>query len=425
MPGGEGVPLAPGPIVSILVAYTPAVASASGNVTSLINGAIDATNQTLSNSFVPARVVLAHMVQVTYTETGSHSTALARLQNPSDGYMDNVHALRDQYYADVVILLNDEDDPSSGGQAAGIEVIAAQAFAVVQWDLAIGNYTFAHEIGHLVGGRHHNDTNEDPRRYAHGYVHAPGAWRTVMATVVGNNAIRIPYWSNPDKTFGGVPMGTASYNDNTRVWEERAGTVSDFRTPPPPPPPLSATINGPPFLAFHEKGTYTAIVSGGTGAISYGWYYRLNGTGGWTGPAVTTKSFTITMGTTDVELRCEVTRGTETVNPTTYVAYCPVCRTGDLVGRANVAAGEALLTGIRPNPFNPATTISFTLPEAVQTRVAVFDMLGREVALLADSRLDAGAHEVRFDASDLPSGVYVVRMVAGAHIATERITLMK
>ena len=84
-----------------------------------------------------------------------------------------------------------------------------------------------------------------------------------------------------------------------------------------------------------------------------------------------------------------------------------------------------MLTGVRPNPFNPTTVVQFSLPEASQTRIAVYDMLGREVALLTDARLDAGLHEVRFDASALPSGVYLVRMVAGAHVSTERITLLK
>lgn len=52
-------------------------------------------------------------------------------------------------------------------------------------------------------------------------------------------------------------------------------------------------------------------------------------------------------------------------------------------------------------------------------------MLGREVAVLTQARLDAGTHEVRFDASMLPSGVYMVSMVAGSYVSTERITLLK
>ncbi|MBD3408807.1 MAG: T9SS type A sorting domain-containing protein, partial [Ignavibacteriales bacterium] len=60
-----------------------------------------------------------------------------------------------------------------------------------------------------------------------------------------------------------------------------------------------------------------------------------------------------------------------------------------------------------PNPFNPTTTIEFSLPEATTARVAIYDMLGREVAVLADGRMTAGMHSVEFDASALASGVYI------------------
>jgi hypothetical protein len=57
-----------------------------------------------------------------------------------------------------------------------------------------------------------------------------------------------------------------------------------------------------------------------------------------------------------------------------------------------------------PNPFNPVTTIAFDLPATGSVRLAVFDILGREVALLASGSLEAGQHEVCFDAQNLPSG---------------------
>lgn len=84
-----------------------------------------------------------------------------------------------------------------------------------------------------------------------------------------------------------------------------------------------------------------------------------------------------------------------------------------------------MLIDVRSNPFNPVTVVQFSLSEASQARRAVYDMLDREVALLSDSRWDAGSHEVHFDASALPSGVYLVRLVARAHVSTERITLLK
>ena len=68
---------------------------------------------------------------------------------------------------------------------------------------------------------------------------------------------------------------------------------------------------------------------------------------------------------------------------------------------------------------------AYALPTASAVRVVVYDALGREVARLVDGRLAAGYHTVRFDGASLSSGVYVVRMTAGAFAATRRVTLVK
>jgi hypothetical protein len=64
-----------------------------------------------------------------------------------------------------------------------------------------------------------------------------------------------------------------------------------------------------------------------------------------------------------------------------------------------------------PNPFNPSTTIRFALPVAADVRLEVFDTMGRAVAVLAQGVWPQGEHQVRFDASGLPSGVYLYRLV--------------
>ncbi len=65
-----------------------------------------------------------------------------------------------------------------------------------------------------------------------------------------------------------------------------------------------------------------------------------------------------------------------------------------------------------PNPFNPGTTIRYELPTLSEVRLSVYDVLGREVSVLVNERRNAGSHEVRFDASQLSSGVYFYRMQA-------------
>ncbi len=78
-----------------------------------------------------------------------------------------------------------------------------------------------------------------------------------------------------------------------------------------------------------------------------------------------------------------------------------------------------------PNPFNPATVISYQLPAVSRVALKVFDILGREIATLVDARENAGYHEVKFDGSRLASGVYFVRLTAGTFSATRKVLLMK
>lgn len=66
-----------------------------------------------------------------------------------------------------------------------------------------------------------------------------------------------------------------------------------------------------------------------------------------------------------------------------------------------------------PNPFNPATTLKFVLPKKNMVHLAIYDLLGREVQTLIENEIEAGFHEVCFDAASLPSGVYFYRLQAG------------
>jgi hypothetical protein len=78
-----------------------------------------------------------------------------------------------------------------------------------------------------------------------------------------------------------------------------------------------------------------------------------------------------------------------------------------------------------PNPFNPQTTITFAAPQTGRVNVAVFDVLGRRVAVLIDGITQAGRHEVTFNASSLPSGTYFARMVADGVVQTRSMILVK
>lgn len=86
---------------------------------------------------------------------------------------------------------------------------------------------------------------------------------------------------------------------------------------------------------------------------------------------------------------------------------------------------EIYLNQNYPNPFNPTTTLEFALPTESSVRLTVYDVLGRELAILVDERRKAGNYKISFDGSKLPSGIYIAKLQAGERIITKRMTLIK
>lgn len=78
-----------------------------------------------------------------------------------------------------------------------------------------------------------------------------------------------------------------------------------------------------------------------------------------------------------------------------------------------------------PNPFNPATTIKYTLPQAGNVKLTLYNMLGQEIKVLVNEMQEAGTHTIKLNASDLKSGVYVYKIENGSFIQTRKMTLVK
>ena len=110
------------------------------------------------------------------------------------------------------------------------------------------------------------------------------------------------------------------------------------------------------------------------------------------------------------------------------VSETPVDRI--LTGAGGNASGAAAplsfaLEQNYPNPFNPSTTIRYAIPRKVRVVLAVYNMIGQEVATLVDREEAAGGHEVLFTPVNLASGVYFCRISAGGFIQTKRMSLIK
>jgi hypothetical protein len=78
-----------------------------------------------------------------------------------------------------------------------------------------------------------------------------------------------------------------------------------------------------------------------------------------------------------------------------------------------------------PNPFTGQTLIPFYLPTMTQFRLAVYDVMGREVATVAEEEFAAGQHELGFNANELPVGTYILKLTAGSETVTRTMILTK
>ena len=220
-----------GSVIHTMVLYTKKAAQKSNGISTLIQLSMDETNLSFENSDIQTRLNLVHTHQVEHVEQDMVSD-LNYLAGRTDGYMDYIHALRDQYCADIVVLL------TSSNNYCGVSYLNPDpdhAFCVVSYKCATGYYSFGHEIGHLFGARHNPevDNKSHPYPYGHGYLHVNG-WRTIMAY---NSAAfcpdgiceRIMYWSNPNKRYNKTYMGTFSTHNNARLLNESAIRLANFR----------------------------------------------------------------------------------------------------------------------------------------------------------------------------------------------------
>ncbi len=228
-----------GSLIDVMVVYTDDARIAAGGtriMDAVVELAIAETNYAFALSYVEPQLNLVYKGEVDYEESGDISTDLVRLRLTEDGYLDEVHSLRDMYAADVVTLI--VNNVSGGGLAYRPFTVstefAASAFNVVKRTSATGVYTFAHELGHLMGLMHDQENSGVDRTivlpYAYGYRNPSATWRTIMAYTPGT---RIPYFSNPDVIYDGEPTGIPAGQPNSAnavlCLNNMACTVANYR----------------------------------------------------------------------------------------------------------------------------------------------------------------------------------------------------
>lgn len=200
------------------------------------NSAYNSSNSPLPDSYTMPQIELAGIVRVNYTEVNT-LTDLDRLRRTDDAYLNEVHALRDKYAADIVMLLGRYGD--AGGRAY-LAASESHAFQVSDVWSTYFNVT-AHENGHIFGCHHNIEESghASPYTYGHGHLgylpHDPATWgfHTTWGSIMSYADVLLPWFSNPYQVwdYNGAQRGNVTSANCTRVHHERKSVVAAFRSP--------------------------------------------------------------------------------------------------------------------------------------------------------------------------------------------------
>jgi hypothetical protein len=241
--------------IDVMIVFTATARQAAGGEAAIQNKiqlAVAEINQSYQNSGIPIEMRLVHAREVAYNESSGIDQALSRLTDKTDGVLDEVHAWRNQYGADLVQLWI--HGPGANGGVVGLAWLmsppsswfAEYGFSVVEMNFATGPYfTSGHEFGHNQGAHHDrgNATGAGAYPYSYGYQLSGVAYpfRTIMSYACPTYCPKINYWSNPEVLYQnqpiGKPAGDPASADNRATLTNTRSFVAAFRNAAPPPAP--------------------------------------------------------------------------------------------------------------------------------------------------------------------------------------------
>ncbi|WP_342083820.1 T9SS type A sorting domain-containing protein [Dyadobacter sp. OTU695] len=380
---------------------------------------LDVFNQTVTNSGVAgtAYVQLAGVVQTTFTTKSYYikEDALA-LSNTA-----SVQNLCNQNKADLVLLFSWDGHDAAGGvpdPPAYKHPNSSRSFAIVDWNYPSIPVVGAHELSHLFGCNHENENFGLP--YAQGYI-----FSGVNTLVANGNApgSKILYYSNPNKTFAGSPMGDATHN-NAKVMTDKSPIVKAFR---PEPNVLNGWISGPTSGYAYQVYTYEAIAKCGSPPYSYQWKessdginYSGNGTGEFYNVGLYHN------GSHQFYLKLKVTSSDGQVSEN----WMQIWVDDDLNGgyrkgqkqddSLQPEGGEAVL---RPNPTSGLVEVVFNAEKAMKVEAGLSDLNGRVRVQNRTFQCIAGRNVIALDLAGkgLAPGIYIVTIRGGGQIIRKRV----
>ncbi len=333
--------------------------------------------------------------------------------------------LRNQYWADLVVLITDGNYPGILGIVSSIGPDEDDAYSIVQVDAATSGHTFIHETGHLFGARHEFSlTGDDTPGDAHGHQWKTGWWpfikkyNSVMKTNDGKE--RVLHFSNPYVTHESKATGVVGVSHNVWNINGNGQTVADFRYTA---PDMIAYIYGKGMANDGESLTFTSSVSNGQSPISYNWQVNTGSGyfGAWSGYSLT---YTMPAGK-NLNVKLTVTGGdgqTSTAYHTVQNSFLgggPCTKCPDIEGKIAVLTDaveseEELATGdiLFPNPSSGTIYLKTDKESEQFDRYEIVDISG---AMVQEQKIDVGSamnqNTLGFDISKLSKGIYVLRLM--------------
>ena len=366
--------------INAMIVYTPAAKAWAdtngGGINNVIAQAMAKAQLVLDNSNTLVTIQLAHAQEVTYTESGASSTDLNRLTATSDGYLDEVHSLRDTYGADLVAMFTEVNDTGGlGWLLNSTSGSPTYAFCINRVQQVGWTYTQIHEMGHNMGLHHHKEQNFQPGPGLYSYS---AGWRwtgtdsnrycSVMTYESGTyfadglDHTRVAYFSNPDIPYMNVATGHIDDGDNARNVREIKHVIAAYRDNS----SYTLTVNSAGAAAVTisgSPGTYTGITNYSKTDIDSGTSMTL------TAPdSVGSANFSSWSGCTSTSgVDCTVSMTTDKTVTATYTTPNTYSLNVNATGAASVAITSdpttyAGTTNYSKTGITPGTNITLTAP---------------------------------------------------------------
>ena len=251
-------------VINVLVLYTPQASAGAGGTSSIlkqIDTAMVEANTVFQNSQINARVHLAHAAEINYHESGSVSNDLAWLCNAGSGVLAEAHQLRNQYNADLVCMVT---ETGSDWWFYGLQGPSSEnAFSIIRRPYLTGGYYFPVALSFNFGCQLEPAYADSVGAFPYAYGYSFWAGDTYYSTVEGFSGQRIPYFSNPDILYQGIPMGIPAGQvnaaDNVLALNQTAPMVAAFRGPSTTTLPPTVSITAPDDGATFRAGTNVVL----------------------------------------------------------------------------------------------------------------------------------------------------------------------